>query len=114
VKTALITLLLFFSSCTVDHDIPPIKVEKIEIEHKISPIIIKLPWAEFFKANPNCSYIDQIAKADLSDFCLQSQKYLYNCCEIDFDMGKNGCIVELCVKKYYPDQGCVRIVKGCI
>ena len=113
-KASLIILFLILSSCTVDHDIPPIKVEKIEIEHKISPIIIKLPWAEFFKADPNCPYIDQMTNADLSAFCSESQKYLYNCCEIDFNIGKNGCIIELCVKKYYPSEGCLRIIKGCI
>ena len=110
-----IVFLLVVSSCTVDHKVPPIKVEKIEIEHKISPIIIKMPWgADFFKADPNCPYLDDITKADLGNPCSSLNKHLYNCCKIDFNAGSNGCTVEICVKKYTPEEGCVKIVKGCI
>tara|TARA_Y100000593_G_C4063132_1_gene215424 strand:+ start:4 stop:351 length:348 start_codon:yes stop_codon:yes gene_type:complete len=115
VRHILILCLLFLQACTVDHDIPPIKVEKIEIEHKISPIVIKMPWgAEFMKADPNCPYVDQMANADMSDFCDPYEKYKYNCCEIDFNVGKNGCVIELCIEKYNVSRGCLRIVKGCI
>ena len=106
---------MLLSSCTVEHDIPPIKVEKIEIEHKVSPIVIKMPWgAEFIKMDPNCSYVDQMTGADMADFCNQYEKYKYNCCEIDFEVGKNGCIIEMCIEKHNHKKGCLRIVKGCI
>ena len=111
----LILCLLFLQACTVDHDIPPIKVEKIEIEHKISPIVIKMPWgAEFIKMDPDCPYVDQMANADMADFCSPYEKYKYNCCEIDFNVGKNGCVIELCIEKYNVNKGCLRIIKGCI
>ena len=103
------------TSCTVDHKIPPIKVEKIEIEHKVSPILVKMPWgAEFFKADPDCNIIDQITKADLSDFCSSLEKYKYNCCTVDFDISEKGCTMEFCVEKADPKLGCIRIIKGCI
>ena len=43
-KHTVVIFLIFLTSCVVDHKVPPIKVEKIEIEHKISPIVIKMPW----------------------------------------------------------------------
>ena len=114
-KHVLIFFIIFLTSCVVDHKVPPIKVEKIEIEHKISPIVIKMPWgSEFIKAEPNCPYVDQLAEADMSDFCDPYEKYKYNCCEIDFAVGKNGCVIELCIEKYNVNKGCIRIVKGCI
>ena len=97
-RVFLILSLIFTISCTVEHKIPPIKVEKVEVEHKISPILVRMPWgAEFFKADPNCSIIDQITKANLGDFCSDLEKYKYNCCTVEFDVGEKGCTMEFCV-----------------
>jgi len=111
----LLFLISFLVSCSVEHKIPPIKVEKIEVQHKISSIIVRMPRGEeFFKADPNCKFIDQISQADLGAFCSEPQKYMYDCCTIDFSTAKNTCIMEFCVKKKDASQGCVQIKEGCI
>ena len=111
----LLFILTFLVSCTVEHKMDPIKVEKIEVDHKITPIIVRMPWGkDLFKADPNCSHIDQISKADLGSFCDNATKYMYNCCEIDFSELKESCIMEFCVEKYNPKKGCAKIIQGCI
>ena len=93
----------------------PIKVEKIEIDHKITPIIVRMPWGkDLFKSNTDCEYIDQVSAADLSSFCDITKKHMYNCCEIDFSEVKDPCTIEFCVEKYDSKKGCVKIIKGCI
>ena len=54
----LLFILTFLVSCTVEHKLDPIKVEKIEVDHKVTPIIVKLPWGkDLFKADPDCDYV---------------------------------------------------------
>jgi hypothetical protein len=108
-------LVVFMFGCTVVHRMDPIKVEKIEVDHKITPIIVRMPWGkDLFKSNTDCEYIDQVSKADLSNYCDIIKKYMYNCCEIDFSEVKDPCTIEFCVEKYNPKKGCAKIIQGCI